>query len=106
MTHACWGVSVSPPRIGIHVFLGEPSQPPLLVQGYATQMWLKRQNLWPFVKTIKTRGSSSPLLVSNLGGGGLGTTLHSTRKDLLENKGVTEEGRGRDRDRQMPDQTV
>ena len=56
------------------------------------------------MKTIKTRGFSSPLLVSNLGGGGLGTTFRNTRKDLLENKGVIKEGRGRDR--QMPDQTV
>ena len=33
VTHARWGVSVSPLRIGIHIFLGEPSQPPLLVHG-------------------------------------------------------------------------
>lgn len=31
VTHARWGVSVSPPRIGIHIL--EPSQPPLLVHG-------------------------------------------------------------------------
>ena len=52
------------------------------------------------IAPLYTQSLHSELYV---GGGGLGTTFHNTRKDLLENKGVIEEGRGRDR--QIPDQT-